>query len=246
LLLAHGIGMSRRAFAAAIDPLASAFDVVAVDLPGFGASPPLGGPPTMRALAEACAGLMADLGHERFHVAGNSLGGGIALHLALDGRAESACALSPVGFVEGWERAYLQLSLANARALAPVAPALLRTVGRAGPVRRAIVRQYAEHGERLGVAYLADAFGDVAAATGFAAAQRHAINWRCPSAPRLPCPVTIAWGERDRLLLTRPQAARARTRLPSARHLSLPDCGHLPTWDDPGLVARTIAAAAAA
>jgi pimeloyl-ACP methyl ester carboxylesterase len=236
--------MSRRAFAATREPLADAFDVVAVDLPGFGASPPLDRAPTMRALADACAELMAGLGHDRFHVAGNSLGGGIALHLALDGRAESACALSPVGFVEGWERAYLQLSLTEARALAPVAPALLRTIGRAGPVRRALVRQYAEHGDRLGVAFLADSFGEVAAATGFAAAQRHAINWRCPPASRLPCPVTVAWAERDRLLLTRPQAARARARLPAARHLSLPDCGHLPTWDDPGLVARTIAEAA--
>ena len=41
----------------------------------------------MRALADACAATMAELGHERFHAAGNSLGGGVALHLALDGRA---------------------------------------------------------------------------------------------------------------------------------------------------------------
>jgi pimeloyl-ACP methyl ester carboxylesterase len=195
LLLAHGIGMSKRAFAAVVEPLAADFEVVAVDLPGFGASPPLPGAPTLRALADACAEHMAALGHDRFHVAGNSLGGGIALHLALDGRARSACALSPVGFVAGWERAHLQLSLTGARGLAPVAPALLRTIGRAGPVRRALVRQYAEHGERLGVPFLTASFGDVAGATCFAATQRHAVNWRCPSVARLPCPVTIAWGD---------------------------------------------------
>jgi pimeloyl-ACP methyl ester carboxylesterase len=244
LLLAHGIGMSHRAFAAVVDPLAEEFDVVAVDLPGFGASPPLAGPPTLRALTEACAEHMAALGHDRFHVAGNSLGGGIALHLGLDGRALSACALSPVGFVEGWERAYLQVSLANARALAPVAPALLRTAGRAGPGRRALVRQYAEHGERLQVDYLIAAFRDVAGASGFAATQRHAVQWRCPSGAAPHCPVTVAWGEHDRLLLARPQAARARARLPSARHVALPDCGHLPAWDDPALVARVVREAA--
>ncbi len=52
--------------------------------------------------------------------------------------------------------------------------------------------------------------------------------------------MTVAWGEHDRLLLTGPQAARARERLPAARHVALPDCGHLPTWDDPALVARVI------
>ena len=232
--------MSSRAFTDVMEPLARRFDVVAADLPGFGRSEPLP-VPTMRALADAAGGLMASLGHERFHVAGNSMGGGVALHLALDGRALSACGLSPVGFVEGWERAFLQLSLSNARRLGPVAPVLVRTIGRAGPVRRALARQYAEHAERLPVDFLAASFEDVAGAKSFAAAQRHAINWRCPSVATLPCPVTIAWGEHDRLLLTGPQSARARERLPSARHVSLPGCGHLPTFDDPALVARVIA-----
>ena len=54
------------------------------------------------------------------------------------------------------------------------------------------------------------------------------------------CPVTIAWGSHDFLLLTRPQAARARERLPQARHVTLNGCGHIPTWDDPEQVARVI------
>jgi pimeloyl-ACP methyl ester carboxylesterase len=56
--------------------------------------------------------------------------------------------------------------------------------------------------------------------------------------------VTVAWGDKDRLLLHGPQSARARERLPGATHVTLPDCGHLPTWDDPALVARTIRDAA--
>jgi pimeloyl-ACP methyl ester carboxylesterase len=52
-------------------------------------------------------------------------------------------------------------------------------------------------------------------------------------------PVTIAWGEKDRLLLPR-QAKRAAAELPGARLVRLPGCGHIPTYDDPELVARVI------
>jgi pimeloyl-ACP methyl ester carboxylesterase len=48
--------------------------------------------------------------------------------------------------------------------------------------------------------------------------------------------VTIAWGERDRLVGP-PKPAR---RPAGARFLTLPDVGHTPTWDDPELVARTL------
>jgi pimeloyl-ACP methyl ester carboxylesterase len=52
-------------------------------------------------------------------------------------------------------------------------------------------------------------------------------------------PVTIAWGTRDRLFRPR-QAGRARDRLPAARHVLLPGCGHVPMSDDPDLVASVI------
>ena len=58
-------------------------------------------------------------------------------------------------------------------------------------------------------------------------------------------PATIAWGEKDRLLLPR-QAGRARAAIPQARHVTLFGCGHVPTFDDPELVARTILSSATA
>jgi pimeloyl-ACP methyl ester carboxylesterase len=49
-------------------------------------------------------------------------------------------------------------------------------------------------------------------------------------------PVTIAWGERDRLVGP-PKPGR---RPAGARFVTLPDVGHTPTWDDPELIARTL------
>jgi pimeloyl-ACP methyl ester carboxylesterase len=51
-------------------------------------------------------------------------------------------------------------------------------------------------------------------------------------------PVTVAWGDKERLI---PAKARLRDELPAqTRFVTLPDCGHVPMWDDPELVARTI------
>lgn len=236
LLLVHGIGDTHDTWRDVL-PRLSGFETVAVDLPGFGATPPLPGPPTMAALATWCREQMA--GRGPFHVAGNSLGGGIALWLALSGAVESATALSPVGFVEDLERLYLQLTLRLTRAtaasnarLVPLMPA---------PVRKVAFTQYAAHADRRSTEDLVASLEALAAGEGFEPTARHALNWVCPRADTLPCPVTVAWGEKDRLLLRGPQAARARERLPSARHVLLHDTGHLPGWDDPAQAAAVIA-----
>jgi len=52
-------------------------------------------------------------------------------------------------------------------------------------------------------------------------------------------PVTIAWGEHDRVLLPH-QAKRAARAVPSAKMLTLEGCGHVPMTDDPDQVARVI------
>ena len=52
-------------------------------------------------------------------------------------------------------------------------------------------------------------------------------------------PVTIAWGNKDRLLLPR-QLERARRRLPRARHVLIMGAGHLMMGDDPHAVADVV------
>src|SRR4051794_17142717 len=106
LVLIHGIGHTWRGWKPMLPLLERRFDVLAVDMPGFGHSDPL--PPgvdsTPEALADAVEDEMGRAGFDRAHIAGNSLGGWVALELARRGRAETVTALSPAGLQHARER----------------------------------------------------------------------------------------------------------------------------------------------
>jgi len=97
VLLLHGLGSDHRGIADLADRLPGA-DVITPDLPGFGASPPLPGPHTMTAYADALDDLRADLGLGRVTVVGHSLGADIALAYAARHAASvrALCLLNPV------------------------------------------------------------------------------------------------------------------------------------------------------
>lgn len=247
LVLLHGVGLSWQIFRPVIGLLARDFEVVACDSPGFGGSPPLapGVEPGIRAYVEAFQDFFAELGLGRPHVAGNSMGGAIALELARAGAVSSVCALSPAGFWTPLERRFCQSSLRSLASFPePLRPALLAAAGtRAG--RTALFWQTfgrpwlmpAEEPARIfrnawsSPAFLPalDAFGSYAFARG------EGLD------PGIP--VTVAWGVHDRLLIYRTQSARARRLLPQARHVSL-GVGHVPMFDDPPAVAAAIRSSA--
>src|SRR5215218_9032011 len=115
LLLIHGVGFQRQMWEPVLDRLARERDVIAIDLPGFGDSPPLAHTPSVEALAAAVAEFLDGLGVERPHAAGNSLGGGIALELGRQGRARSVCVLSPAGFGTMREGTWARMLLLSSR-----------------------------------------------------------------------------------------------------------------------------------
>jgi len=235
LLLVHGLGSCKEMWRPVMPLLAREREVIAVDLPGFGASPP--GPDTVEGQAAAVADFAASLGYDRPHVAGNSMGGGIALALGALGRARTSCAISPIGFANDREAAYarvvLTLTRAASSAVAPVADALTRT----GALRAALMSHTSSRPWRIPPADAALWVRACADAPSFWDLLREAPGWDVVPPT---CPTTVAWGDRDRLLIYSRQAPRARRVLPAAQHVTLAGCGHVPTWDDPDQVARVI------
>ena len=65
-------------------------------------------------------------------------------------------------------------------------------------------------------------------------------DWHVAPLNPLPCPITVAWSEKDTLLPMAEYARALPERLPEATLSVLAGVGHEPMFDDPGLVARTI------
>ena len=242
LVLVHGIGSHLQMWSPVLDRLSCEHDVLALDLPGFGRSPQLGREPTVEALADAVSELAREQGMERPHVAGNSLGGGIALELARTGRARSATGLSPIGFARGRERPYGVAVLKSSRALARLLGGALDAPQRTAIGRTLTVGHLIGRPWRMPAQDAIRATHDLAGAPGFDATLPHVIDFDWTHGD-LRVPVTIGWGTRDMLLIPR-QARCARRRLPRARHVWLRGCGHVPTWDDPEQVAAVLLAGA--
>ncbi|MEV6955266.1 alpha/beta fold hydrolase [Streptomyces sp. NPDC051183] len=241
LLLLHGIGHHLQAWHPVTDILAAEHDVIAVDLPGFGLSEPLphGVPYGLDTVAPALGALCAALGVERPHVAGNSLGGLLALEMGRSNLVRSVTALSPAGFWTEGERRYAFTALRAMRAGSRALPRpALERLSRSAAGRAALTGTiYARPARRSPEAVVAETLA-LRDATGFEDTLAAGGSVRFTAdVPGLP--VTIAWGARDRLLLRR-QGVRAKHVIPGARLVRLPGCGHVPMNDDPALVSRVI------
>lgn len=242
LVLLHGLGSRWQMWEPVLDALAAEHDVIALDLPGFGASPPppAGTPAGVPSQCDMLEAFFAELGIERPHVAGNSMGGYIALELARRGRAASAVALSPAGFhTTVQERAIVVAELLALRTMARYGKPLSRLLVRTPTGRRLAVRNVIAHGERMSAEQVLGDTEALARSTWFQPNLWWLQGHQFSGGREIEVPVTIAWGEKDALLLPR-QAARALREIPSASFVSLRDCGHVPTYDDPELVARVI------
>ena len=243
LLLLHGITHRRQAWDTVVPLLAPERDVIAVDLPGHGESDdlPAGFDGTTPALVEAVEALARDLGLDRPHVAGNSLGGLIALEMAARGTARSATALSPAGFWSPLGRTWARSVLGGASAvLRRMGPQRLDRALASRPGRAALTGLIIAHPSRQDPAVLAaDLAGLARPRQGFATMLGALGGWSVPQ--RSAVPTTVGWGSRD-MLLPRRQIRALRRALPDAHVLVLPDCGHVPMADDPELVAELILA----
>jgi pimeloyl-ACP methyl ester carboxylesterase len=234
LLLLHGLGGSSAVWDPVIGRLAAEREVLALDLPGFGSTPQLAPElePTAANLAAAVNEACEARGIDRPHVAGNSLGGWVGLEMGRAGWAASVTAISPAGL---WRAPIGPRRLDSrllARRLRPFVSLALHT----RRTREAMLATFAAHPERIPAKAGRTLVLGWIDASGYEGANRAMRTHVFDPAGYPSIPVTLAWGELDRLVAP----PRPERRPEGARYLVLPGVGHTPMWDDPQLVAATL------
>jgi pimeloyl-ACP methyl ester carboxylesterase len=234
LVLLHPLGADRHVWRPVLPYLTPVRDCIAVDLPGFGDSGPIppGEPADPGALARAIAGFLKAEGIEEPNLAGNSLGGWVALELALTGGAASVTAIAPAGL---WRRPLApkpEVARRLARLASPVLPAVVRSP--AG--RRAVLLGTMAHPERVPADEALALIRAYARAPGFTAVNRAMRAGTFTQIAEIEVPVTIVWPQYDKVV------SRVNGLPPGVEVRELPGCGHIPMWDDPQGVANALIA----
>jgi len=235
LLLLHGLGSSRRSWDLIANDLAAEREIIAVDLPGFGESPPLDGEVSIATLADAVAAFLSEHELTGVDVVGSSMGARLALELARRREVGGTVALDPGGFWTPREQRLFGASVAVSarlvRLLQPILPLLM-----GNPVTRTLLlAQFSARPWRLPPDLALRELRSLAASPSFDEALRDLAHGAPqPGAPAGSArgPMVIGWGRRDWVCLPR-QAKRAAARFPDARLVWFDRCGHFPQWDAP-------------
>jgi pimeloyl-ACP methyl ester carboxylesterase len=233
----HGLGGTKASFLPTVAALADSYRVVALDLPGFGESDkPIGAPYDAPWFARSVFAAMDALGIERAHIAGNSMGGRVAIEASLTDpeRTDGLLLLSPA------------LAWLRPRPWAPVLRALRPELGLIQPAPRpvveAIVRRLvpAANGgwTAAGVDEFLRAYLTGRGRAAFYAAARNIYldepygeNGFWTRLEALQGESLFIWGRKDTLVPIGFMKHVERS-LPNARHVEL-DCGHVPQVERP-------------
>jgi pimeloyl-ACP methyl ester carboxylesterase len=234
LVLVHPLGGDRGVWEPVLPYLTGHHDTIAVDMPGFGESAelPEGMPATAGVIAASIEATLDSVGVERAHVAGNSLGGWVALEFGKSERCLSVTTLCAAGF---WGRPLgprPEIARSTALRLVPVLRPLLATARG----RRLVLRGPVAHPERVPAKAAYRLVRAYALSPGFGRANAEMRRTLFSGFEEISVPITMAWAEHDR-------SVSAPAQVPARVHAEyLAGCGHVPTWDDPQRVAQVILA----
>jgi pimeloyl-ACP methyl ester carboxylesterase len=233
----HGLGATKASFLASVAALAPDFRVIAIDLPGFGDSDkPIGAAYDARFFANAVVELLDALELDSANLLGNSLGGRVALEVALrePERARRLALLAP------------SLAWLRNRPWAPALRLVRPELGLLPHAPRPVVERIIERAmpeaangwAAAGIDEFLRSFTTSRGRAAFYAAARQidleepeGVDGFWPRLKQLEVPSLFIWGKRDGLV---PLAfARHVTEaVPAAEHLEL-NCGHVPQMERP-------------
>ncbi|MFJ8693924.1 alpha/beta fold hydrolase [Streptomyces roseolilacinus] len=255
-LYVHGLGGSSQNWSALMPLLGDVLDGEAVDLPGFGVSPPPDdGNYSVTGHARAVIRLLDAGARGPVHLIGNSLGGAVATRVAAvrpdlvrtltlvspslpELRAQRGAWPTALLAVPGTARLFSRLTR-NWTAEQRVRGVLALCYGDPGKVTdEGLLAAVEEMERRLRLPYFWDAMARSARGIvdAYTLGGQHNL-WR--QAERVLAPTLLVYGGRDQLVSYR-TARRAATTFRDARLLTLPEAGHVAMMEYPEAVARAV------
>lgn len=243
LVLLHGFTDTWRTWELVLPALERERDVLALTLPGHAGGPPLPDPLTGSATVDLVERAMDAAGFGTAAVAGNSLGGYLALELAARGRATSVVALAPAGgWAEDDETFRRTLTyFTDMQELLRTAVAHAESIVSTPEGRRRATAFVAESYEHIPPELIVHLMRGAADCPAVAPMIDLAVRdgWALDAAA-IACPVRFVWGTADRILAWPRTAARYRGLVPQADWVELDGVGHCPQLDVPREAAQLI------
>jgi pimeloyl-ACP methyl ester carboxylesterase len=240
MVLLHGLNGSWRVWKPVLGSLAEHHDVYAPTLAGHRGAPAVAaGPCGIDQLADEMETRLDAAGIEHAHLVGNSLGGWLALELAARGRATSVVAFAPAGCwtkPRDLARVGRLLKLGRRAALSPTMQRMLARPN----TRRAVFRAVMERADLIPAEDLAGMLADLAACELLAALMVSLRSTGPVGRLQVEVPARLAWSVKDRTIPFERYGRPWLTVLPKAELVRLRGVGHMPMYDDPALVVRTI------
>jgi len=196
VVLVHGFGGDKNSWLFVQQPLSETHLVYALDLPGHGQSGKDVGDGSLDTLAAVVLGLLDEVGAGRAHLVGHSLGGAVvaAVAAAAPDRVASLTLLAPAGFGSAADAEYLR-GFAAAASRRELKPLLGRLFADESQVTRQLVDDLLKYKRLDGVAEaLHTLLGTLLAG------DRQAIELPALLGKVAGVPVTVVWGDEDRIL----------------------------------------------
>ena len=245
IVLIHGMGSAATAWNPIVNDLKYKFKVVTVDLPGHGKtafSPNQPMDPT--SLAHLVIKNLNNLGIDRFHLVGNSLGGWVCLEIGASNPeiVKSITALAPAGL---WLTPFTsrypgEVALRfMASGVEKVAPSALNYTW----AKKIGFETVSPRWRELSYELCLDATTAMANSTGYFPAWDALLGKRFDKQIASSIPITIIFGDSDHTLPHK--TCQERSLAPThAKWVVLPQTGHVPMWDSPNEVLSEIMATA--